>query len=512
MIDVHPAPLAQAPKAEPSLNLSSPPAPARISDAELLSAYGTTGAEAFFSQIVDRHSGMVYSACLRILTDPHAAEDAAQATFLVLTKRAASLPRQTVLSGWLYLTAQNTANAIKRAAQRRTRHEREVANMVTVPASPPINGDPAWEDMRDKLDAALSSLPSAQRDALILRYMNGLSESESAREMGCSERTLHTRVTRALAKLRDRFRRRGKDVSASVLVIFLSTRMSEVPPASTVPMIKAVCLGKVAATPVVAAAANSVVAAIFWAQVKLWLAATLLLAALSSAVYVAANHSLTSATKVEIAPVDEPSRTVAAEFRDAEIKPEAPADNDGRHLNDRTIWRSMGELKLDATAGEAKIAAVNADPEQWRAGGLLNHTAWDLSKYVVSIKVTADSACDCETKFFGICYFPIDSGELTDPGALERAVTDGSQFNSGQFIGQKRSSNFGTHVTELVLSNTEAVVTVDGKAQHIPFDQPIGGAFVGFRAGVRNVIDAQVFSIRDVVITKKEIPAPPEKF
>src|ERR1043166_8014180 len=102
MIDAHPAQAAQVPNAGTNSVSAPAPEPARVPDAQLLASYAASGSESFFSQIVDRHSGMVYSACLRILSDPHAAEDAAQATFLVLTKRAASLPRQTVLSGWLY--------------------------------------------------------------------------------------------------------------------------------------------------------------------------------------------------------------------------------------------------------------------------------------------------------------------------------------------------------------------------------------------------------------------------
>src|SRR4051794_26266809 len=96
-----------------STKVSAPPAQ---SDAALLSGYAQSGAETIFSAIIDRHSKMVYSVCLRILGEAHAAEDAAQATFLVLTRRARSLPRQTNLSGWLYVTAQNTAHAVKRAA------------------------------------------------------------------------------------------------------------------------------------------------------------------------------------------------------------------------------------------------------------------------------------------------------------------------------------------------------------------------------------------------------------
>lgn len=172
----------------------------------------------------------------------------------------------------------------------------------------------------------------------------------------------------------------------------------------------------------------------------------------------------------------------------------------------------MGELPLDAADSEVSVHVANPDAAIWRSGGLLNHTAWDLSKYTVSIKVTSSTCTDCDTTFFGLCYFLIDGSELNDPAALERAVKNGGEFNPGQFVGVKRTGEFATRVSELVLSNTEAVLTVDGRSQHIPFAQPAGGAFIGFRAGARNSPASHVFSVRDVVISKKEIAAPAEKF
>ena len=80
-----------------------------MTDRELFSKYAASGSSRAFAEIVKRHSAMVYSTCLRVLGDAHAAEDAAQAAFLVLVGKAKKLPKNTVLSGWLFLTAQHAA-------------------------------------------------------------------------------------------------------------------------------------------------------------------------------------------------------------------------------------------------------------------------------------------------------------------------------------------------------------------------------------------------------------------
>ena len=100
-----------------------------LSDPKLLVQYTEGGSQEAFAEIVDRYSDLVYAVCQRILGDAQAAEDAAQATFLVLARKAASLTDATALSGWLYLTAQHSARRLLKAILRRKRHEQEAAMM-----------------------------------------------------------------------------------------------------------------------------------------------------------------------------------------------------------------------------------------------------------------------------------------------------------------------------------------------------------------------------------------------
>jgi len=100
-----------------------------MTDAELLASYAATGSEGAFGEIVGRYAPMVYSTCRRALGEGPAADDAAQATFLVLVRKVRRLPPDTELAGWLYLTARHAAaDAVKQAA-RRARHEREAMTM-----------------------------------------------------------------------------------------------------------------------------------------------------------------------------------------------------------------------------------------------------------------------------------------------------------------------------------------------------------------------------------------------
>lgn len=98
-------------------------------DAALLERFASQGDGEAFRLLVDRHAGMVYAACRRILGDCHGAEDAAQAAFLLLAKKACSLRQDVVLAGWLYKTAIFAAREAKRGRAIRARHEREAVVM-----------------------------------------------------------------------------------------------------------------------------------------------------------------------------------------------------------------------------------------------------------------------------------------------------------------------------------------------------------------------------------------------
>jgi RNA polymerase sigma factor (sigma-70 family) len=222
-----------------------------MTDERLLSDYAATGSADTLSRIVDTHSNLVYSACLRVLGDPQTADDAAQAAFLAFVRKAKSLPGNTVLSSWLYFTAINCARVLKRAAARRAVHEREAALQMDHKQT-----DEIWQEIRPKVDAAIAALSPKYRDVLALRFFEGLSSDAAAERLGCPERTVRTRVARALATLRERLCGNRSAVSSVLLGSIIAQYSVQCAPSEFAKGITAACLGKAAASPAAAAAMN----------------------------------------------------------------------------------------------------------------------------------------------------------------------------------------------------------------------------------------------------------------
>ena len=211
-----------------------------MTDRELFSEYAASGSSRAFAEIVERYSAMVYSACLRILGNAHAAEDATQAAFLILVRKAKKLPKSTVLSGWLFLTAQHAALNERKRLARRARHERKAA-VIRANRKKAEGAD--WSEVRPELDVAIASLPARQRDAVVLYYLGGRSEEEVAREMGCARGTVAAHLSTAVDRLRARLGRRGVALPAVALAGFLGGRAVEAAPAALGESILSICTG-----------------------------------------------------------------------------------------------------------------------------------------------------------------------------------------------------------------------------------------------------------------------------
>jgi RNA polymerase sigma factor (sigma-70 family) len=253
-----------------------------MTDAELLKQY-VSGSQPAFAEIVRRHAGMVHANCLRILRDAHSADDATQAAFLVLVRKARRLPASTVLSDWLFLTSRYTALDLRRKLARQRDREREAGMAAQRTTSGGEGKDPGtgWAEVGPVLDTAMASLPRAQRRALVLCYLEGKSQQEAAAELGCGRSTVATWVSRGLERLRAKLGRLGVGVGAAALPVLLLENAAPAAPAALLASIQATCLGTAAASPAVLAVAEGAAGAMLWAKAKT-LGITVLAVALAS--------------------------------------------------------------------------------------------------------------------------------------------------------------------------------------------------------------------------------------
>jgi RNA polymerase sigma factor (sigma-70 family) len=200
-----------------------------LTDAQLIERFVARQEDAAFEALVMRHGPMVLGICRRVLPDRHDAEDAFQATFLVLVRRAGSIARPELLGNWLYGVAYRTAMEARTRSARRRAREAQVVNM---PRSDPPTEE-FRRDLRATLDEELSRLPAKYRAAVVLCELEGKSRKEVAHQLGLREGTVSSRLARARSLLRDRLTRRGLALTGPALVAALGREAlaSEVPPA-----------------------------------------------------------------------------------------------------------------------------------------------------------------------------------------------------------------------------------------------------------------------------------------
>lgn len=190
---------------------------AGLGDGELLGCFIERHDEAALAALVRRHGPMVWGVCRRLLSH-HDAEDAFQATFIVLVRKAASIVPRVMVGNWLYGVAHQTALQSRRTATRRRAREVQVTEMPDTAIVQPDQ----WPDVRPLLDQELSRLSDNYRAVIVLCDLEGRTRKEVARQLGVPEGTVAGRLPRARAMLAKRLARRGVALSGGALTAVLA--------------------------------------------------------------------------------------------------------------------------------------------------------------------------------------------------------------------------------------------------------------------------------------------------
>ncbi len=186
----------------------------RLTDRELLAQF-SEGNQAAFAAIVKRHTGLVLGVCSRILPTVQDAEDACQATFLILAGKAKSGRWQSSIANWLYTTARRVAANASRAAARRLKRELLSAPAAAVSALDQMTGREAFAALDEELD----KLPAIYREPLVLCYLQGLTRDQAAVRLQVPAATLKGQLDRGRKKLADALTKRSIDIGAGLIAV-----------------------------------------------------------------------------------------------------------------------------------------------------------------------------------------------------------------------------------------------------------------------------------------------------
>ncbi len=182
-------------------------------DAELLDRFVVSGDGSAFARLVERHGPVVLGVCRRVLHDYHDAEDAFQATFLVLARKARHIRQRHALAGWLYKVAYRLSVRLRASAERRRQADDHLA----------------WGELRLVLDEELARLPEKYRAPLLLCCLAGRTRDEAAEQLGWTLGALKMRLERGRRLLRTRLARRGLTLSATLLAVMLAQHATASP-------------------------------------------------------------------------------------------------------------------------------------------------------------------------------------------------------------------------------------------------------------------------------------------
>jgi RNA polymerase sigma factor (sigma-70 family) len=356
-----------------------------LTDGQLLERFVAAQEEEAFEALVRRHGPLVLGVCRRLLRGRADAEDAFQATFIVLFRRARSLDRCGSLAGWVYTVAYHVALRARAAAARRRLQERRVAEMPRTEC----HAETVWRDLQPVLDDELNRLPEKYRAPVLLCYVEGKTYEEAGRLLRLPVATVKSRLARARETLRRRLTRRGITRTGAALAAVLADKAAADVPSLLVASTLQTTLLLASGEPVTAsmpaiALAEGVLKAMFATKLKI---ATALLVTASLLVLGAGVLSgPVLAQRTGAPPAQAHGRNAGATDQAANQAPLSPRTEPDKEIA-VTGW-------VVDPAGKpvrgAEVAAV-----QWE---LLRFSSWE-KEALVETRLTARTTGDAEGRF-----------------------------------------------------------------------------------------------------------------
>jgi RNA polymerase sigma factor (sigma-70 family) len=240
-----------------------------VDDRALLARFAGGGDAAAFEELVRRHGPLVLGVCRRVLRQEQDAEDAFQAVFVVLARKAAAIDGSKPLAGWLYGVALRLSLDLRSSRRSREERERKAARM---------RPDRPESEVLSVLDEELQRLPERYRTPFVLCALEGKTNDDAARSLGCPRGTVSTRLGKARGMLRRRLEERGVVVTGTILALLLGTAAAPAVPSALAAAAAHAAIGGAALSPHVAMLVGGGMKAMTAAKVKIaavWMMVTL---------------------------------------------------------------------------------------------------------------------------------------------------------------------------------------------------------------------------------------------
>jgi len=421
------------------------------SDAQLLQEYAEHGTEAAFTEIVTRHTNLVYSAALRQADSPDTAVEVAQCVFIGLAQAARPLARRLAedasLAGWLCRSARNVSLNLRRDEFRR--HSRERLAMEDL--APISESAPDWERLRPVLDAAMSDLDESDYDALVMRFFRNQDLRSVGRALGVSDDTAQKRVARALDKLRDQLSRRGVTTTAAALALVLSAHAVQAAPVGLAVAISTAAA--LARTAVNTSTALAVTKNIAMTTLQKALFATTLAAAIGSGIYEARRASQLQAQTLALRLQQDALTDELQQERDKAARELAAAQLRG--------GRSKGDLSelLKLRAEVTKLRGAATELARLKAGAAAQEndpTASELSSWLSRVKKLRDKVDQSPSQRIPEFQFLTDQDWLDAVRKPKQLESDADFAEALSALRNSARSEFASSIRDAIGGYTQA--------------------------------------------------------